>query len=288
MIFIMYGLAGVGITLVSPMSRSLVGNLFPPEHRTKALAWLTTGVTFSYIVGAPIIGVLAGIGGWRLPFLAFCLPILVLALVLAFKGLPDTQVNVGHDAGFFSGYKSILRERSAVACLLATMLTSMAYQSIGLYSTSFYREIFSIPSSIAATYITVGSLSTTTGIQASGWLVSKYGRKNVSVGMGLVSGVCYIVFMMVKSLGISLVVRFAAGIFAGLAWNSVASLTLEQGGEEKGPIMSLYSAFMNLGLSLGSAFGGLLLVLYSYGFMGIGLGLLQLVSVIVIFLYTSE
>jgi len=52
MIFIIYGLAGIGITMVSPMSRALVGNLFPPEQRTKALAWLTTGVTISYIVGA--------------------------------------------------------------------------------------------------------------------------------------------------------------------------------------------------------------------------------------------
>jgi DHA1 family purine base/nucleoside efflux pump-like MFS transporter len=270
------------------MSRALVGTLFSPERRTKALAWLTTGVTLCYIIGAPIVGALAGYGGWRFPFLGFCLPLILIAVVMAFKGLPDTMSPMGKGENMFSGYSKIFREGPALACLLATMLTSMAYQSIGLYSTSFYREVFNVSASVAASFITVASLISTIGIQASSWMVSKYGRRNVSVVMGFISGLGYIAFMLVENLLISLLIRFTLEVFAGFAWNSVASLTLEHGGDEKGSIMSLYSAFMNMGLSLGSALGGLLFMMFGYSVMGAGLGLLQLASVIMIFLFTSD
>jgi DHA1 family putative efflux transporter-like MFS transporter len=284
----MYGFAGIGIALVGPMSRALVGNLYPIEERTRALAWLTTGVTFSYIIGAPIIGFLAEMGDWRTPFLFFCLPILLIAIAMAFGGLPETRVISNENSSFFSDYTGIFYERSAVACLLATILTSMAWQSIGFYSTSFYREVFDIPANVAATFITIGSLCTTLGIQASGWLVSKYGRKTVSVVMGLVSGLCIIGFLLMQSLIVSLFIRFVAGIFGGVAWNSVASLTLEQGAEQKGLIMSLYSASMNLGLAFGSAIGGLMIILFGYEFMGVFLGLMQIISVIIIFQFTTD
>ena len=67
-----------------------------------------------------------------------------------------------------------------------------------------------------------------------------------------------------------------------------SSLTLEQVPRFRGTMMSLFSAVYSLGSALGAGVGGLVLLLYDYGFVGISLGAIGIASAIVFYLLTID
>ena len=61
----LYSFSGVGMAMVSPMAISLIGEHLPLEKRGNAIGWIIAGGALSYVIGAPIIGFIAGLGDWR-------------------------------------------------------------------------------------------------------------------------------------------------------------------------------------------------------------------------------
>jgi len=71
MLLLMYPINGLGLSLVTPMTRTLIAEYFPEEERAGSMGWLIAGGSLSWVVGAQVITYLAGIGGWRLPYTVF-------------------------------------------------------------------------------------------------------------------------------------------------------------------------------------------------------------------------
>jgi len=67
----------------------------------------------------------------------------------------------------------------------------------------------------------------------------------------------------------------------GFIYTVAISLALEQLPGFQGTMMSLNSAAGNLGMALGSAVGGLILVLYDYRLIGYSLGSLGIIATII-------
>ncbi len=278
-----YSLNGVGFAMVTPMTLALVGEYFPIEKRTGAIAWLEIGLSLSFAIGAPVIGFIAGLGGWRWAFLGFLLPICIASLLMASKGLPSISRRrqlTRNKENFLQGFKSFFSNRSAAACVVGTAFLNAGYQMIFLYFSSFLRERFLVPIDQVSIMFLAAALSYIVGSLVCDWFVKRFGRKTITVSATFLFGVFLASYTNLPNLWLSLTAIFLATLILALSYVGSLSLTLEQVPAFRGTVMSISSAATSLGLAIGAAVGGLTLILYDYEFLGITGGTLALMAAI--------
>lgn len=284
MMLVFYSISGLGIAMATPMGLTLVGEHFPLDKRPGAIAWIMTGAAVSYFICAPAIGFIAGFGGWRLAFLGFVLPICVLALLLATKGLRATsrrQDPAMSSRSYFEGFKRVFSNRSADACLVGTALSFAAWQALLLYSSSFNRQRFLVSTGSASVLLMGAAACFTAGNLVSGRLVKRFGRKLFTVLTAFFTGIFVISYTNVPSLWLSVALGFLGSLFSGMRFTASNSLTLEQVPGYRGTMMSVSTASDLGGAALGAGVGGLALLLFGYEGMAISLGVMGIASAIV-------
>ena len=117
-------LNGIGSVLIVVTAQTFIGNSYPISKKAKAIGWVAAAGTLANAVGAPIIGFMTGIGGWRSVFIWLTLPAvvsLIFVLLLFPFNLPETQLNIKKEP-FMKGFKQVLTNKSAVACLVSAFL----------------------------------------------------------------------------------------------------------------------------------------------------------------------
>ena len=285
-----YSLSGVGTAMVFPMVISLVGEHLPLERRGNAVGWIIAAGSLSYLIGAPAIGFIAGIGGWRLTLLGFVIPVSLVSLFLALIGLPSTsrkQLTINKSA-YLGSFKGVLLNTSAAACLVGNVLRTASFVAIVLYGISFFRQRFLVSTDSASAIIIGAALCYTLGSLVAGRLVDKFGRKRLTVLTALLAGIFIISFVYLPNLWLSLALNFLGTWLSGMASSAANSLTLEQVPKFRGTMMSMNSAALSLGNALGSAIGGLVLILFNYKVMGSILGAIGIVAAIIFYLLTVD
>lgn len=75
-------LAGMGAGMVPPTCIALVGDICPAPRRPMSIAILTMQSGISSLLGVPLAAVLGDYAGWRMPFLALGLALLIAALLI--------------------------------------------------------------------------------------------------------------------------------------------------------------------------------------------------------------
>jgi predicted MFS family arabinose efflux permease len=210
---------------------------------------------------------------------------------LAFKGLPsesESEQKPSSRGSLVDGFKGVLSNRSADACLVGRALSSAAWAGIGLYGISFYRQQFLVSKGLA-TYLMIGAaMSYTLGALISSRFVNKLGRRPVTYLSALMAGVFIFFFTTVPNLWISYALNLAGCLFSGIRSTAGVSLTIEQVPEFRGTMMSINSASVSMGSALGSGLGGLALLMYGYQGVGPTLGLLGIASAIIIRLFAVD
>ena len=291
MMLIFYSLYGLAIAITEPMTDTLVGEHFILDKRPSAIGWMLAGLAMIGVIGPPIIGYIVDFGGWRIAFLGFVLPIVLLGLLMAAIGLPSTSS--GHRStmrrkSVLEGYREIFTSRSAVACLIGTVLASATWQACRLYTTSLYRQQFNISIGHASIIAIFASLSYMLGSLVSGRFVNRWGRKLVSVFSVMLLGIFLIAYTNTPHLWISLLFQMFACLFAGLRLASLTSFILEQIPKFRGTMMSMSSAALSLGAVLGAGVGGLTLISYSYEGLGIFFGTLGIFAAAIYHLFAVD
>jgi DHA1 family purine base/nucleoside efflux pump-like MFS transporter len=283
LLLIFYALTGVGLAMVSPMNLALVAEHFPVEKRTSVIAWLEIGLALSFAIGAPVIGFIAGLGGWRWAFLGFLLPICLASLLMVSKGLPymsrSRQLTM-NKKNYLQGFKRFFSNKSATACVVGTTFLNAGYQVIFLYFSSFLRERFLVSMNLVSIIFLGTSLSYILGSLVCGWFVNRFGRKTITVLATFLFGIFLVSYTNLPNLWLSLTAIFLATLILAMSYVGSLSLTLEQVPRFRGTVMSISSAATSLGLAIGAAVGGLALILYDYEFLGITGGILALVAAI--------
>src|SRR5438445_1464470 len=80
-LFVMRLGVGVGEASCAPAANSLLGDLFPPERRARALSIFMLGLPLGVGLSFPISGAIAQLWGWRWALLVAGLPGLILAVL---------------------------------------------------------------------------------------------------------------------------------------------------------------------------------------------------------------
>jgi len=280
MMLLFNSLAGLSTVMVAPMTVSLVAEHLPMERRSGAIGWVIAGQSLAYLVGAPLIGFLAGYGGWRTPFIAFVLPSALVALLLSQWGLSAGSLpqHSAEGRSFSGGFKAVLTSRSAVVCLLCFVLSMVGFQAVLLYAASFLRQTFMLSTGVVSLLILGSAIFYTLGSLGSGRVVSRLGRKRTVVLVNLVSACGVIAFTNLTSFPTVMFFYYLCALFSGAGFAAFQSLIVEQVPEYRGTVMSLTSAANSLGTALGAAIGGVILLNFSFGALGAVLGAVGLVS----------
>jgi predicted MFS family arabinose efflux permease len=291
-LFLMFGvLGGLASPMITPMTNTLVAKHLPLQKRTHVFGLLIAAASFFWVIGFIIIRFISDIGGWRLSFLGFALPLPLLGLLLAFKGLPPESGSLqtpSSTGSLIEGYRGVLSSRSADACLACDSLSQAVWSGFTLYGASFYRQQFLVSKGVV-TYILMGAATSyTLGALISSRFVNKLGRKPVTLLSAIMAGLFILFTTIVPNLWVSLALCLTGYLFMGLRSTAATSLTIEQVPEFRGTMMSMRSASTSMSGVLGSGLGGLALLMYGYQALGPSLGLLGLASGIIMYLVVVD
>jgi predicted MFS family arabinose efflux permease len=291
LMLVSYSLSGLALAMVTSMTFALIGEHFPLEKRANAVGWIVAGGSLSYVIGAPVISFIAGLGGWRFAFFVFVLPISLVSLLLAFIGVPSASLS--HQptvikGTYLGGFKEVLSNKSANACLAGNILRMASFVAMLYYAMSFFRQRFLVSTDFASIIMLWSALCYTFGSLVTGRFVNRLGSKPLTALTTLLAGVFTISFVYLPNLWLSLALTSLGAWFFGMSASASSTLTLEQSPRFRGTMMSINSAALNMGSAVGAAIGGLVLVLFDYEALGLTLGALGVVAAIVFHLLTVD
>lgn len=287
-----YALTGMAGSFVGPMALTLVAEHFPPEQRANAVSWIIAGMSAAHLVGAPIIGYISGFVGWRGSFLWFVLPVALIGLFLAGRFVPSGQrsnmEDRGSGTGLKEGFRAVLTDASAVACLIGSALLVASYMAMVTYSPSLYRERFGLSTAHTSLIVIGFSVFFISGTRICGRLVTRFGRKPMILWPAALASLFIFAYANLPILWLSVAARFLGSTFSAIVFTAANALTLEQVPRFRGTVMSLSQATFSLGGVLGTGLGGLVILLYGYGAMGLSHGAMMLAAMLVLYFFAKE
>jgi predicted MFS family arabinose efflux permease len=238
---------------------------------------INAGMGIAGVVSPPLISYISSLGGWRYAFLIYVLPIPIMGLLLAAKGLPTGSPSSGDSESasrLAEGFRQVLTNRSALACVAGSILALAAWQGLVFYGISFFRQRFLLSPAWSSALLSSLALMYTLGTLWSGRLVNRFGRKPFTVLTVLAFSICLIFARNLSNMWFSLAIEYLGALFGGLMATAAKSLVLEQVPGFRGTMMSIDAAATSMGIALGSAVGGIALQSSGWGVLGISMGLL--------------
>ena len=284
MMFVYYTLGGIGWAMIYPMTITLVGDLFTLEKRADVISWVTGIPAVITVFGAPFIGY---IGEWRHAFIIFVFPIAFTSMILTLFSVPETEGKV-KDTDLMIGFKAVLSNKSAIACLVAQLLYSMAWIVIVMLSSSFLRQHHSVSTGLASLSYSGFALACFIGVRVGSKAVNMIGRKLSSVLLLSAFSLFSLLFVLVPTALLAIVLGVITSLFAGMFQTALNALTMEQLPGLRGSMMSLSSACARIGSAFCTGIGGVILLTYGWQAMGFLFGILGLLASLLLFNFAID
>lgn len=288
-----YALEGAGSIMLSITAATIVGNSFPADKKAKALSYLIAigGATALFII--PVLGFVVNLAGWRFCFTFVVLPIAFGALIVSSYALPSKTNSPGSirkENPYIESFKLVLRNKSAMACLIASLLT-VAGGQIAVFAMAFYRTQFS-----ASRELTLGIYEVAIGLACvsylvSGMLINKFGAKKIALLSTAINCCLTASFFFIPYLWFAFALDMTHVWFASMAAPAFIYLGLEQIPQYRGTMISLGNLFNSVGNMIAPALGGTLLIYVqglSYGAVGIALATMTMAGFGVTFFWVRD
>ena len=281
--FILYGLSGIGSSLVIPMTTTITGELTSGEDRTRSLGIIMAGPAVFYLIGYLVVGFIAD---WRPAFIYFTTPLIVFSLITSLRLIPLIELR-GNNASLSLGLRKICGDMSALSCLLIKVLTGVWIVCLS-FGASFYRATFNI-SVLTVSVLTAGmALIFAFGAFYGGRFIPRIGNKKTATITWVLMGVFLIILMNIGNVFISVAMGFLISLISGINLTASAGLTLSQVPEFRGSMMSLNTASASLGSGLNLALMGFLLTKYGWGIGSITVGVIGIFGGVLNHLLVTE
>ena len=289
-LMIAYVMSSIGYAIIIPMSTTLVREYYQAEQTGDILGKIVAGSTVIGIIGGPFFGIVANMSGWRSTFPIFIIPFSLLSIIMVAKWLPDPAKRLSGEKpdSTITSFKTILKSRSAVACLIGWALANGVFSALVFYGPSFFREIHAMPTTTASLLQSTMTLSFTVGTLISGRILEKFGRKHIIFSSMSMVGIGIILYTNVANFWLSVLSMIVTYFLAGPFFIAANSMMLDQVPEFRSVMMSVSSSADQLGSAIGAGLGGIVLVLFSYGTVGIILGALSIVTALTFRLLTVD
>ncbi len=282
-----YPLDGVGTVIVASMAYTLIGELLPPQRRPNAVGWVAAGAILSSALGFPTAGFIATFAGWRSYLIVYCLPIAIVAFVLALIIIPSKKIHITTRPLYLDSFKEILLNKSALACLAGNLLINAA-SVWSFFAATFWRQQFGINVQTVGLLTFIIVLSYAVGSIIGGKLTSRVGKKRTVVITWLLRGILIAAIVFMPDFWLAFAASLSATFIGGIALTSANSLYLEQAPIAKGTMMSIAAVLGSTGVTVGVTVGGLALGQSGFYLLGSSLGLFGVISSLVIYFLANE
>lgn len=132
---------GVGEASCAPAATSLIGDLFPPERRAKALSIFMLGLPVGVALSFAVSGTIAKTYGWRAAFFVAGIPGILCALAVLFIREPERGATEAHDIGeqkrAGSPYRLILASPTMRWLIISGAIHNFNMYAIGAFITPY-------------------------------------------------------------------------------------------------------------------------------------------------------
>lgn len=260
-------ITGIGICLLLSAGFAGAGEFFAGGARDWAVGWVMALQSLAWIVGIPIVGLLADLFSWHYGFLVpatFCLLAALAAAVFAPRIDPDLRA-----ADERTGLIAALADRGARRWTIAELLAFGVWTAEITYIAAFYSREFGLSDAMVGVLLPLGSLAFmlgSTGANRVGMLFSKRSLLiSSTLAMGLIAAA---LFNLHPWLGVTVALAVAMGIAAGLRAAGSSTLALDQLPDRPGAMMAARTGATQLGYLVGAFAGGI--IVDSSGFGGLG------------------
>jgi predicted MFS family arabinose efflux permease len=197
-LLIFRALTGLGEGGYFPAAVSLIGDLFAPSGRGRAIAVHGAAATLGGSAGLALGGVLSARIGWRGTFFMAILPGILLALVFLIRfrdpprgGFAALELAPPIEAGARRAYLRIVLSVPVLLISLAAGAAALSMQGVNTFMVKFLQEQRGVSDQLAAILASVGFGFTLVGQLSGGWASDALARR-VPGARPLLAGVAYL------------------------------------------------------------------------------------------------
>jgi predicted MFS family arabinose efflux permease len=186
---------GIGEASCAPAGQSLIGDLYPPERRARAMAIFMLGLPLGLFSAYMLAGIIGEAWGWRAAFFVACVPGLLLAVLALFikeppRGAVEASAPVGAPV---SPYRTVLRIKTMWWIILSGLLFNFNSYAVNTFQTPFLQRFHELGLQHANTIsaVTLG-LTGAIGLLLGGWLGDRFrvSRPNGRVLLAAIALLC--------------------------------------------------------------------------------------------------
>jgi predicted MFS family arabinose efflux permease len=267
------GVAGTGIGLLVGVGIAAAGEWPAPARRAGVLAWAIAGMPAAWIIGMPLVGVVAHLS-WRA---AWLVPTLAALATLAVLRRRPADRATSHARGGLAAWRDPAVARFAAGELLA----SAAWASVLTYAGALLLESYDL--SPAAAALGLGAMAT--AMVPGTFLARRHAARATPALLAALTsfqaGAVVVLGEVRPGFAFTLAV-LAAMAFAN-GWRSMvaSALGMDTAPQDRVTVMSMRAAANQFGYLLGAAAGGLALAVAGFAGLGIALGSLFAAAVLV-------
>lgn len=164
---------GIGEASCAPAGQSLIGDLYPPERRARAMAIFMLGLPFGLFAAYMLSGIIGEAWGWRAAFFVACVPGLILAVLALFIKEPRRGAAEAHTSLALPGspYRAVLRIKTLWWIVLSGLLYNFNAYAVNVFQTPFLQRFHELGLRDANTISAVSlGLTGAIGLLLGGWL----------------------------------------------------------------------------------------------------------------------
>jgi predicted MFS family arabinose efflux permease len=263
---------GIGEASCAPAGQSLIGDMYPAERRSRAMAIFMMGLPLGLFAAYMLSGIIGEAWGWRAAFFVACVPGLLLAALALFIREPARGAVDPHSAGAAPGgspYRAVLGIPTMWWIILSGLLFNFNSYAVNTFQTAFLQRFHELGLRDANNISAVSlGLTGAIGLLAGGWLGDRLrvrrpnGRLLLAAASMLCAAPCVFVALEQPKGGVVLftILMGAASACTFVYYSTVYSAIQDVVAPQlRGTAVSLYFfAMYVLGASFGSTIMGAL------------------------------
>lgn len=269
---LVFGLAqaitGVGICFLLSAGFAGAGEFFNAGARDWAIGWVVALQSLAWIVGVPIVGLLAERFSWHYGFLvpaAFCALAALAAALFAPRLNPDLRASDER-----TGLLAALADRGARRWTIGELLAFAVWTGEITYIAAFYSRQFNLSEAVIGILLPMGSLAFMVGSTTANRLGRAWSKRVLVIVTTLLMGlIAAALFNFHPALGITMGLAVAMGIVAGLRATGSSTLALDQLPEKPGAMMAARTGAVQIGYLIGAFTGGVIVDASGFGGLGV-------------------
>ncbi|CAN5174721.1 hypothetical protein BH20ACT20_BH20ACT20_06190 [soil metagenome] len=265
-----HAITGAGVACLLSAGFAGVASSFEPADAPWAMGYVVGAQSLAWIVGNPIVGLLAEAGSWRLSYLVpavICLAALATALLAPRTDRPAYAP--GNALSIREGLAAVFRDPAARRWTIAELVAYSAWTAELTYAGAFYIESYGVGEATVGVLLALGSVVFLISSLSTSRLTGRLPRRPLLVATALGMGLMLIPLLNVApAVWVTLAFFCVLAVLAGVRSTGSSSLGLELLPANPGSMMSARTASAQLGYVVGAAGGSVVLAVAGFGELG--------------------